>query len=91
MPIRMTGMSEVTRNMEALKKALDGAFAGMSFDPRKPEEMERAIREIEMKVDMKFAPYISSPGVKEVAAELKTEYRKAIVQKADEARNTPSQ
>ena len=85
MPIRLTGMSEVMRNMEALKKTLDGAVAGMSFDPQKPEEVERAIREIEMKIDMKLALYISSPGVREVAAELKDEYRKAVLQKAGEA------
>jgi hypothetical protein len=86
MPIRLTGMSEVMRNMEQLKKALEGAFNGLSFDPLKPQEVERAIREIEMKVDMKFAPYISSPGVREIASNLKTEYQRAILQKAEEAR-----
>jgi hypothetical protein len=85
MPIKLDGMSEVTRNMEQLKRALDGAFTGLSFDPLKPQEMERAIREIEMKVDMKFAPYISSPGVREIVSDLKEEYRKAIQQKAAEA------
>ena len=84
MPIKLTGMSEVTRNMEALKRALDGAVAGLSFDPLKPQDVERAIREIEMKVDLKMAPYISSPGVREMAAGLKEEYRKVIVQKAKE-------
>ena len=84
MPLKLTGMSEVTRNMEALKRALDGAVAGLSFDPLKPQEVERAIREIEMKVDLKMAPYISSPGVREIAAGLKEEYRKVIVQKAKE-------
>lgn len=71
MPIKLTGMSEVTRNMEALKKALDGAFAGLSFDPQKPQEVERAMCEIEMKVDQKMAPYILSPGVREIAEGLK--------------------
>jgi hypothetical protein len=86
MPIKLDGMSEVTRNMEALKRALDGAVAGLSFDPVKPDEVERAMREIEMKVDLKMAPYISSPGVREIAADLKSEYRKAILQKAGDAR-----
>ncbi len=89
MPIRLDGMSEVTRNMEALKKALDAAFNGLSFDPQKPEEVERAIREIEMKVDMKFAPYISSPGVRGTASDLKAEYRKAIQEKTAAARKAP--
>ena len=75
-------MSEVTRNMEALKRALNGAFNGLSFNPQKPEEVERALREIEMKVDLKFAPYISSPGVREIASDLKAEYRQAINEKA---------
>ncbi len=91
MAIKLDGMSEVTRNMEQIKRALDGAVAGLSFDPQKPEELERAIREIEMKVDIKFAPYISSPGVREIASQLKAEYRTAILQKADVARkNSPS-
>lgn len=79
-------MSEVTRNMEQLKRALDGAFNGLSFDPQKPEDVERAIREIEMKVDLKMAPYLFSPGVREIAAGLKADYRKAIMQKAENAR-----
>ena len=91
MPIKLDGMSEVTRNMEQLKRVLDGAFAGLSFDPQKPEEVERAIREIAMKVDLKMAPYISSPGVREISAGLKAEYRKAILQKADDARRSPKQ
>jgi hypothetical protein len=86
MPIKLDGMSEVTRNMEQLKRALDRALAGLSFDPKKPEEVERVIREIGMTVDIKFAPYISSPGVREIASDLKEEYRKAILQKAEEAR-----
>jgi hypothetical protein len=89
MPIKLTGMSEVTRNMEALKRALDGAVEKASFDPHNPQDVERAIREILMKVDMKMAPYISSPGVREIAAGLKEEYRKALLQKADEARKKP--
>ena len=88
MPIKLTGMSEVTRNMEALKRALDGAVEKASFDPQNPQDVKRAIREIEMKVDMKFAPYISSPGVRQIASDLKEEYRKAILRKADEARKT---
>jgi hypothetical protein len=86
MPIKLTGMSEVTRNMESLKRALEGAVEKASFDPHNPQDVERAIREILMKVDMKMAPYITSPGVREIAAGLKEEYRKALLQKADKAR-----
>jgi len=42
MPIKLDGMSEVTKNMEALKRALDSAAAGLFFDPQKPEEVERS-------------------------------------------------
>ena len=86
MPINLTGLSEVTRNMEALKRALDGAVAKASFDPHNPQDVERAIREMMLKVDMKMAPYISAPGVREIATGLKDEYRKAILQMAEEAR-----
>ncbi len=86
MPIKLTGLSEVTRNMDALKRALDGAVEKASCEPRNPQDVERAIREIEMKVDLKMAPYMTSPGVRELAAGLKKEYRKAILQKAEETR-----
>ncbi len=86
MPIRLDGMSEATRNMAALKRTLDAEFNGLSFDPQKPEEVERTIREIEMKVDLKFAPYISTPEVREIASGLKAEYRKAIHEKSAPAR-----
>ena len=84
MPIKLTGLSEVTRNMEALKRALDGAVEKASLEPANPRDVERVIREIEMKVDLKLAPYMTSPGVSEIASSLKAEYRKAILQKAAE-------
>jgi hypothetical protein len=87
MPIRLDGMSEVTRNMDALKRALDGAVDKASFDPHSPQDVERAIREMLMKVDIKMAPYMTSPGVREIAAGLKEEYKKAILQRAEEARS----
>jgi hypothetical protein len=87
MGFKLTGMSEVTRNMEALKRAMDGAVEKASFDPANPKDVERAMREIVMKVDLKLAPYMTSPGVREIAAGLKQEYRKAILQKAEEARS----
>jgi hypothetical protein len=91
MPIKLDGMSEVTRNMEALKQALDGAVEKVSFEPHNPQDVERAIREIEQKVDLKMAPYILSPGVREIASKLKAEYRRTILQKAEDARkNSPS-
>ena len=86
MGFKLTGLSEVTRNMEALKRALDGAVEKASFDPHNRQDVERAIREIEQRVDLKMAPYASSPGVREIAAGLKEEYRKALLQKAEEAR-----
>ena len=86
MPIKLTGMSEVTRNMEALKRALDGAVEKASFDPHNRDDVERVLREIEMKVDLKLAPYMTSPGVREIASQLKEEYRKTLLQKAEEAR-----
>ena len=86
MPIKLTGLSEVTRNMEALKRALDGAVEKASFEPHNPGDVERAIREIGMKVDLKLAPYMTSPGVGEIATGLKEEYRKAILRKAEAAR-----
>ncbi len=87
MPVKLTGLSEVTRNMEALKRALDGAVEKASLEPGNPRDVERAVREIEMKVDLKLAPYMTSPRVGEIASNLKAEYRKAILQKAEEVKS----
>lgn len=84
MSFELSGMSEVTRNMEQLKQALHGAVAKASFDPHDPKDIERAIRKIEQEVDLRLAPYFSSPGVQEIAADLKEEYRNALLQKAEE-------
>jgi hypothetical protein len=88
MPIKLTGMSEVMRNMEQLKAALDGAVEKASFDPHNPQEVERTMREVMQKVDLKLAPYISAPGVREIAEQLKAECRNAVLNKADAARKT---
>ena len=86
MGFKLTGLSEVTRNMEQLKQALDSAVAKASFDPFNPQDVERVLREIEQKVDLKMAPYILSPGARDIAAGLKEEYRKAILQKVEQAK-----
>ena len=90
MSFKLSGMSEVMRNMEQLKQALHGAVAKASFDPHDPQDVERAVRMIEQEVDLKMAPYFLSPGVQEIAAELKQEYRKALLQKAEDAKKGPS-
>ncbi len=86
MSIRLTGLSEVTRNLEQLKKSLDAEIAGLKFDPFNRQDVERAIRQIKLKVDLKMAPYISSPGVQEIAVGLKDEVQKAILKMATAAR-----
>lgn len=86
MSFKLSGMSEVTRNMEQLKRALEGAVAKASFDPHDPRDVERAIRMLEQEVDLRMAPYFLSPGVQEITAELKQEYRKALLQRTEEAK-----
>ena len=56
MSFKLSGLSEVTRNMEQLKQALDGAVARASFDPLNRQDVERAIRMIEQEVDLRMAP-----------------------------------
>ncbi len=87
MGFKLSGLSEVTRNLEQLKKALDGEFANLQFDPHNSQDVVRAIRHMEQRVDIKLAPYSSSPEVREIAAGLKQEFRKALQQKAEEARS----
>jgi hypothetical protein len=86
MSFKLSGMSDVLRNMEQLKQALNGAVAKASFDPHDPKDVERALRMIEQEVDIRLAPYFSSPGVQEITADLKQECRKALLQRAEEAK-----
>ncbi|MEJ2110919.1 MAG: hypothetical protein P8Z37_13615 [Acidobacteriota bacterium] len=90
MSFKLSGMSDVLRNMEQLKQALHGAVAKASFDPQDPQDVERSIRKIEQEVDLRLAPYFLSPGVQELTAELKQECRKALLQKAEVSKkNSP--
>jgi len=91
MSFKLSGMSDVLRNMEQLKQALHGAVAKASFDPHDPQDVERAIRMVEQEVDLRMAPYSLSPGVQEIAAELKQEYRKALLQRAKEAQKAKAE
>jgi hypothetical protein len=82
MGYKLTGLGELTKNLEQLKRALDGEVACLKFDANSGEGVERAIRHVEQRVDIKVAAYISSPGAREIATELEAEYRKTILQKA---------
>ena len=89
MSFKLSGMSDVLRNMEQLKQALNGAVAKASFDPHDPRDIERAIRLLEQEVDLRMAPYFSSPGVGEIAAQLKQECRISLLQRVEEAKEDP--
>jgi hypothetical protein len=89
MNVELKGFYELKRNLDQLQKALhglQGEVARLHFDPHNRQEVDRAIRDFERKVDSKVAPYGSSPMVREMVAKIKQELRKDILKKAEEAR-----
>ena len=89
MKFELKGMDELKRNLDQLQKALknlNGEIAKVHFDPNDKSDVDRAVREMELKVDAKAAPYGSSPAVREIVTGIKQELRKGLLKKAEEAR-----
>jgi ribosomal protein S20 len=89
MGFELKGFNELSKTLEQVRKALQslgGEVAKVQFDPNNRQEVERAIRNFERKVDSKVAAYSSTPAVREMATEIKREFRKDILKKAEDAR-----
>jgi hypothetical protein len=80
--MKITGLDKLRRELADAQRALqglNGTIATLKFNPTDPKSIENAIRQIEVAVDSKIAPYHGNHLVAKVAEGLKAEYRKEIL------------
>lgn len=87
--MKTSGFDQLSRQLceaaEALK-GLDGELGVVNFDPNDPESIEAAIQAVETMVNDRVSGYENNPIVSELADEMKSKYREAIIDKAAAAR-----
>ncbi len=84
----MKGFDDLSKQLEEAQKAaqaLDGEIGTLRFNPADPQDVQRAIKEMERIVDARFAPCRSNPLVQPFADATKETFRKHILEQAREA------
>jgi hypothetical protein len=89
MPIKVTGLEALTRDLDQAVKAiraLDGELTEVKFDPSDPSSVESAIADVETAIDRKVGAYRGNPIVESWITEIKAKYRKNLLDRAATAR-----
>jgi hypothetical protein len=82
----MGGFDELQKILEEAQgavKSLEGNFATLPVDPNNPQA---AVAEMERAVDAKLAPYRGNAIVDQLADATKEEFKKHILEQAEEAK-----
>lgn len=82
MDLKITGLDKVQRELEDAKRALKSLgskMKGTKFDVDKPENVQKAIREMEKAVDRAVSPYGGNAIVSQLAQATKDELRDQIL------------
>ena len=77
-----TGLDKFQRDLEQASRALQalgGEIASVQFDPTDQSSVEVAISEMEQAVDQKIAPFSDSVLVRNLATQMKEQYRNRIL------------
>src|ERR1700691_2434456 len=85
----ITGFDEFQKQLdEAIVafKALDGEIATLNLNPDDPASIEAACRHMEDAIDARVAPYRGNSMVEDVTTQFKDAQRRAIVDRAAQAR-----
>lgn len=85
----MKGLDELSKNFKNFEKfisEIDGELGTVNFDPFDAESIEQAIIEMETMIDDKSMTYSRNQMIQDMAVQIKTNYRQAIIDKATEAR-----
>ena len=85
------GLDALTRQLDEAGKAaaaLDGDIVSLNFEPANLQSVEGAIRDMERAVDAKVSRYRNNPLVADIVKQTKAHFRKAIQEKAREARSS---
>lgn len=88
MNIKVSGLDAIKRQLDQLQlalKQLNGMVGTLSFDPHDPESIRKAIAQMERLVDDKVVKYRTNPVVADIAAKMKEQYRKSILERVKKA------
>ena len=88
MNIKISGLDAMKRQLDQLQlalKQLNGTVGTLSFDPQDPESIRKAITQMERLVDGKVAQYRANPVVADIAAKMKEQYKKSILERVKKA------
>ncbi len=86
----MKGFDKLQKELNEVSKAVEslgGEVATLRFDPDDETSVAAAIRKMEGAIDAKVARYSHNPFVKELASDLKKEYRSEILKQARDAKS----
>jgi hypothetical protein len=84
--IDISGLEKLQRELEEATRAirsLDGPIANLSVNPNNPSA---AIREMELAIDRKVAPYAGNTFVSQLVRDMKSKFRERILERARTAR-----
>jgi hypothetical protein len=70
--VDLSEVEEAQRVLQSLNKF------PLKLDPRDPQSVQQAIRQLELDIDARIAPYRHNKMIVEFATKLKTEYRQVI-------------
>jgi hypothetical protein len=79
--IDITGLQQLQRDFEEAARALkslDGTITTVSINPDDPNSVKEAVRQMELAIDRKIAPYRGNVLVSKLARDMKEEYRERI-------------
>ncbi len=83
------GFDDLSKHLEEAQRAaesLDGELCALQFNPADPNDVRRAIQEMERAVGARFLPYKNNPFIQPFIEASKQNFREQIEQKAEEAR-----
>lgn len=85
--MKIEGLDVLQKELQDARKALEalhGQIGSISLDADDPQDVKRAIREIEQKVDSKVSRYRNNPLVKEVVGAMKKAYLEEILKRVEQ-------
>jgi hypothetical protein len=91
--LAMTGTEDLVERFDQLQEAMQavhGLRFEVHFDPAKPAEVQRAIREAEAAIDQRLDRLSHNPFANQIARSAKRRFRREIVKRVSEAQAHPS-
>lgn len=87
--INISGLNQLAQQLQQAQEALgdlDGELGTVRFDPNDPSSIEAAIQHMEQLVEARVDRWPDNPMIRQVADDLKENYREVILEHAAQAR-----